>query len=304
MRAWEKEVGKEESGKSLEKLLLGEGFTKKEISRMKFRENGMTVDGRKCRSTEILKEGQKIVLSLDDEYVKEYAHGEDLTQIKICYEDADLLILDKESGISAHPGRGHYGDSLGGQAAAYMRAKGENNHLRLIGRLDKDTSGAVVFAKNQTAAARLWKQREEGVFRKTYQALVHGEFESKNGKILLPLETVPDEKNRMRVSKEGNGLDAQTIYKVKEVYRAGEEKVSLVECTLLTGRTHQIRVHMAAMGHPVLGDPFYGRADGVKRLCLHAGKVKLRQPFSGKDICIEIFSPFCQLDLDYLGRSL
>lgn len=304
MRIWEKEVGKAESGKSLEKLLREEGFTKKEISRMKFREKGMTVDGRKCRSTEIVKEGQKIVLFLDDEHVNEYPRGEGLPQIKICYEDADILILDKESGISSHPGRGHYGDSLGGQAAAYLHAKGENNRLRLIGRLDKDTSGAVVFAKNQAAAARLWKQRDEGVFQKTYQALVHGELENKTGEILLPMEAVPDQKNRMRVSKEGTGLAAQTFYKVKEVYDAGKEKISLVECTLGTGRTHQIRVHMAAIGHPVLGDPFYGCQDEVKRLCLHAEKVKLRQPFYGKDICVEIFSPFCQLDLDYLGRSL
>ncbi|MDO4305319.1 MAG: RluA family pseudouridine synthase [Eubacteriales bacterium] len=300
MRTWEKRSAKEDAGKTLEKFLRESGFSRKEISRLKFRQQGMTVDGHPCRSTEILKEGQRISLRLDDDTAAEYAVRKDLPEISICYEDRDLLILDKPSGISCHPGRGHFDDSLGSQAASYLRAKGEGNTLRLIGRLDKDTSGAVVFAKNQAASARLWKQREDGSFHKTYTALVHGILEPAEGRISVPLEAVPGVKNRMRTAEEGKG--AVTCYRTRKVCHASGRQVSFVECTLETGRTHQIRVHMASLGHPVLGDPFYGQPDGMPRLCLHAEKVELRQPFTGEDIQIQIFSPFCQLDLDYFSR--
>lgn len=292
MRDWEKRITKEDSGKTIEKLLRESGFSKKEISRLKFRQGGMTVDGQKVRSTEILKEGQLVSLRLDDDKKKDYGVLENRPEISICYEDQDLLILDKPSGMSCHPGRGHFSDNLGAYVAAYLREKGEENALRLVGRLDKDTSGAVVFAKNQTAAARLWKQREEGTFHKIYTALVHGILKPREGKISVPLEPVPGVKNRMRAAEEGKGTRAVTFYRTKRIYDTDTEKISLVECTLETGRTHQIRVHMASLGHPVLGDPFYGKIDSAKRLCLHSEKVVLRQPFTGEFICVQIFSPF------------
>lgn len=304
MRTWERMTAKEDAGKSLEQILREWGFSKKEISRLKFRKNGMRVDGQQCRSTKRLDAGQQIILNMDDDTVTEYAVREDYPDIHICYEDEDLLILDKPSGICCHPGRGHFDDSLGGWAASYLRSIGEGTTLRLVGRLDKDTSGAVVFAKNQAASARLWKQREDGIFHKTYTALVHGSLKLKEGEIDFPLEPIPGVKNRMRAAAEGSGAPARTFYRTIKACYAGGRQVSLVECTLETGRTHQIRVHMAALGHPVLGDLYYGLPDGVPRLCLHAGKVALRQPFTGEDICVEIFSPFCQLDLDYLCRRL
>ncbi len=292
MTVWEKRTVKEDSGKTLEKFLRESGFSKKEISRLKFRREGIKVDGKQMRSTEILKEGQRICLRLDDDVKTDYAVRRDLPKSHICYEDRDILILNKPSGISCHPGRGHFDDSLGAQAVSYLRAKGEENALRLVGRLDKDTSGAVVFAKNQAAAARLWKQRERGTFHKTYMALIHGILENGEGKITFPLERVPGEKNRMRAAEQGKGVSAVTFYRTIHIFDTDTEKISLVECTLETGRTHQIRVHMACLGHPIIGDPFYGWEDRAKCLCLHAGKVVLRQPFSGESICIQIFSPF------------
>lgn len=313
MRKWEKTVTPEDAGKTLEKFLKENCFSKKEISRLKFKSCGMTVDGIQCRSTSVLEEGQKVVLHLEDEKIsvkKEYRICENLPPLKICYEDADMLILDKPSGMSCHPGRGHYHDSLGGQAAAYLASKGEACTLRLIGRLDKDTSGAVIYAKNQTAAARLWEQRRNGQFHKTYCALIHGTLYPEIGEISLSLEKVPGVQNRMRAAEEGRGVSARTFYRTRKVFCRTEDtrenckEISLVEFTLETGRTHQIRVHMASVGHPVLGDPFYGRPDGVKRLCLHAENVELRQPFTNADICLQIFFPFCQIDLDYFERSL
>lgn len=302
MREWKEVVTDRDHGKTVESFLKEHGFSKKEISRLKFKESGMTVNGIQCRSTQVLEEGQEIRLHLSDgtDHLKQYGCLEEQIPLRICYEDGDLLILDKPSGVSCHPGRGHYQDSLGGQAMAYLASRGEACTLRLIGRLDKDTSGIVVYAKNQPAAARLWKQREDGSFHKTYYALVHGILSPKDGEINLPLEEVPGIQNRMQPAEKGKGLLARTFYRTKKVF----SDYSLVECKLDTGRTHQIRVHMAFVGHPVLGDPFYGQNDGVRRLCLHAGKVVLRQPFTGNDICLQIFSPFCQIDLDYFERSL
>lgn len=308
MRQWKKKVTNREAGRSLQQILRTEGFTKKEISRLKFRESGMTVDGIPCRSTQILSEGQEIILNLGVEAPEASAEAAASgavcggTSLHICYEDADILIADKPSGLSCHTGRGHYHENLGRQIEAYCAAKGGHGAVRLIGRLDKDTSGAMVAAKNQIASARLWKQRETGIFQKKYLALVHGRLEQKTFVISLPIGEAC-RKNRMQVA--ADGKKAVTSCSVlrefvhneeKEIWEevrnesetAGREIISLVECTLMTGRTHQIRVHMAAIGHPVLGDSFYGIADGCSRLCLHAGMISLMQPFTGEKIEVQI----------------
>lgn len=300
MRMWKKTVTEQESGKKLEQVLQDAGFSKKEISRLKFRENGMRVAGRRCRSTEIISAGQEIVLCLEDAEqapeiqpvtcetacpVEEKENGlREVPALSICYEDEDLLIADKPSGLSCHPGKGHYQINLGRQIQEYCLKKGENREIRLVGRLDKDTSGGVVFAKHQTAAARLWKQREKGIFVKKYRVLVHGCPNEEQGVISLPIRSIPGEKNRMCAAPDGKR--AVTYYRV--LRKLEREKAALLECTLETGRTHQIRVHMAAMGHPVFGDAFYGKRDIAERLCLHAGYLSLKQPFTGKQIEIEI----------------
>lgn len=314
MRQWEKKITEAEAGLTLEQLLRGEGFSKKEISRLKFKKDGLTVDKKQCRSTERLHEGQMVAVRLGN-WDKNRKESRDasasensawkLTADDICYEDADLLIVHKPSGISCHPGRGHFADNLGTQIQAYCCRKGEAAEIRLIGRLDKDTSGGVVFARNQIAAARLWKQRENGSFRKTYEVLVHGHFPEMEGTIDRPIRAVPGEKNRMQVAEADEGLHAVTHYIVRKQYvqkngrwtEATEDMIlpdiqepiiSLLQCRLKTGRTHQIRVHMASIGHPVLGDAFYGINDDAKRLCLHAGEIVLKQPFNGRRIEVHI----------------
>lgn len=308
MRQWKKKVTHGEAGRTLEQLLRAEGFTKKEISRLKFQKNGMTVNGTQCRSTQVLSCGQEIRLNFMEEgRTAAVAETEDpavcgLPSLCILYEDADLLIVNKPSGLPCHPGRGHYCDHLGYQVQRYCAANGEAGTVRMIGRLDKDTSGAVVFAKHQIASAKLWKQRESGILQKKYLALVHGSPEQTSFTISLPIGNA-EEKNRMKISE--SGKHAVTECKVlKEFIRGsreegwreqqrGKEKetdavISLVQCSLQTGRTHQIRVHMAAVGHPVLGDPFYGILDEAVRLCLHAERISLIQPFTGKKIEIQI----------------
>ena len=292
MRKWTKIVTELESGKTLEQILKLSGFTRKEISRLKFKNPGMMVNGEKCRSTVILDEGQEIMFFLDDESSEaDYLHetGREIHEtykLDILYEDEDLIIVSKPSGMSCHPGRAHYHENLGSLVVTYCKEKGEKILIRQIGRLDKDTSGAVVFAKNRNAAARLWEQRKNGIFYKKYYVLVHGNMKEKEGMIAEPMEPVPDEKNRMRTCEEG--VQALTKYVVLQQYKIDGEEFSLLKCSLETGRTHQIRVHMASIGHPVAGDRFYGMEDGIKRLCLHAGEVELVQPYTQQKIYVEI----------------
>ena len=186
--------------------------------------------------------------------------------------------------MSCHPGPGHYLDNLGSMAMAYCQEKGEEYPIRQIGRLDKDTSGIVVFAKDKVTAARLWQQRREGTLQKTYYAVVHGRLRPAEGIIDSPMGKVPGEKNKMCVCP--GAMSAITNYRVIREENYEGKELSVVECTLVTGRTHQIRVHMASLGHPLFGDRIYGIPDGAPGLCLHAGKIRLLQPFTGKEINI------------------
>lgn len=298
IRKWEHTVLPEEAGKTLEQILKLHGFSKKEISRLKFRPCGMTVNGVQRRSTDIPEAGENIVLRLEDRVLMESIREkydassekcEDFSEeceahisSLVLYEDADLIIADKPSGLSCHPGKGHYRENLGSILSSHCLSRGEHCRIRLIGRLDLDTSGAVVFAKNQIAAARLWNQRESGKFQKYYLTLLQGTLKQEEGTINLPIGPRKGEKNRMEIQKEGQR--AVTHYRVLDYIQYHGMPVTLAECHLETGRTHQIRVHMSALGHSVLGDPFYGLPDGEERLALHAYRVSLFQPFSGQPI--------------------
>lgn len=278
-----------DEGKTLEEILRAAGFSRKEISRQKFIPDGIILDGEKCRVTAKVHTGQLVTLNFREKEeekvsVPENEKSGQETGISILYEDDCLLIVEKPSGLSCHPGPGHYLDNLGSMAMAYCQEKGEEYPIRQIGRLDKDTSGIVVFAKDKVTAARLWQQRREGTLQKTYYAVVHGRLRPAEGIIDSPMGKVPGEKNKMCVCP--GAMSAITNYRVIREENYEGKELSVVECTLVTGRTHQIRVHMASLGHPLLGDRIYGIPDGAPGLCLHAGKIRLLQPFTGKEINI------------------
>lgn len=278
-----------DEGKTLEEILRAAGFSRKEISRQKFIPDGITLDGEKCRVTVKVHTGQLVTLNFREKEeekvsVPENEKNGQETGISILYEDDCLLIVEKPSGLSCHPGPGHYLDNLGSMAMAYCQEKGEEYPIRQIGRLDKDTSGIVVFAKDKVTAARLWQQRREGTLQKTYYAVVHGRLRPAEGIIDSPMGKVPGEKNKMCVCP--GAMSAITNYRVIREENYEGKELSVVECTLVTGRTHQIRVHMASLGHPLFGDRIYGIPDGAPGLCLHAGKIRLLQPFTGKEINI------------------
>lgn len=224
-----------------------------------------------------------------------------LPELEILYEDQDILAVNKPSGLVTHPSGSHYSDSLSNQVAAYFRSKDEPTKVRSIGRLDKETSGILLFARNQTAAARLQKQRENGISEKTYLAAVSGSMlEDTDGTfhaITTPLAPDPDNRLKMVISP-GSSLPgskpAVTLYSVLKSTAPGSRiSASLVMLRLKTGRTHQIRVHMASLGHPLLGDSLYHLSDTTNlfsRAALHAWKLKFHPPFPAGETTSGILS--------------
>ena len=224
-----------------------------------------------------------------------------LPELEILYEDQDILAVNKPAGLVTHPSGSHYSDSLSNQVAAYFRSKDEPTKVRSIGRLDKETSGILLFARNQTAAARLQKQRENGISEKTYLAAVSGSMlEDTDGTfhaITTPLAPEPDNRLKMVISP-GSSLPgskpAVTLYSVLKSTAPGSRiSASLVMLCLKTGRTHQIRVHMASLGHPLLGDSLYHLSDTTNlfsRAALHAWKLKFHPPFPAGETTSGILS--------------
>lgn len=224
-----------------------------------------------------------------------------LPELEILYEDQDILAVNKPAELVTHPSGSHYSDSLSNQVAAYFRSKDEPTKVRSIGRLDKETSGILLFARNQTAAARLQKQRENGISEKTYLAAVSGSMlEDTDGTfhaITTPLAPDPDNRLKMVISP-GSSLPgskpAVTLYSVLKSTAPGSRiSASLVMLRLKTGRTHQIRVHMASLGHPLLGDSLYHLSDTTNlfsRAALHAWKLKFHPPFPAGETTSGILS--------------
>ena len=211
-----------------------------------------------------------------------------VTMPDILYEDRDVLAVWKPHGIILHPSHGHHGDTLMDRMQERLAQRdgleAADVPLYSIGRLDSDTSGIVVFARNQVAAQRLWQQRMDGRFQKQYLAKCEGHFPEKTDEeqcISQPIAPVPGELNRMRVDPAGK--HAVTYCRI---WREMENETWLL-VHLGTGRTHQIRVHMAWMGYPLVGDSLYGNGKaGETCAALTACSAVFFQPFTGKRIML------------------
>lgn len=299
-RRLSRQVSAEEGG-----MILGEflrqrmGLTRKEISKAKFRDEGICVDGRQRKVNAVLQAGQYVEVLLDsgDKVSAQLRASE--RGMEILYEDGDVIVLNKPAGLSVHPAgrKGFEGDTLANRLAFYLRGKGEDCVIRIFGRLDRDTSGVVLAAKNQAAAARLERQREAGTLHKTYLAVCLGVPREPAGEIEVPL--APDSGDRRRMQVSPDGKPARTRYEVLKIWNIRGQDCALVRLRLDTGRMHQIRVHMAYIGCPLLGDPLYGgSADGeqcsgkkqeeiISRTALHAAQLHFCQPFGGEEIRVD-----------------
>lgn len=275
-------------GKPLEKLMREYmGLTQKQIRSAKFRDNGICLNGIRQRITALGKAGDWLSVCLEEEKKDTGKVVPVKGTLEILYEDEDIIAVNKPGGIPSHPGRGHYRDSLANLLAGYLKEKETCALLRPVGRLDRDTSGVMVFGKNRAAAARLFSQKEQGIFEKEYLALVRGKIRQKEGVIEAPIGNLPGHKLKMQVSEMGK--PAFTRYMLQKEY--GD--YSLLRCRILTGRTHQIRVHLSWIGYPIVGDILYGNGEESlsRGLALHCEKAVFVQPFTGVEISVRAAVP-------------
>ena len=212
--------------------------------------------------------------------------------LNIAYEDDDLLVINKPKGLVVHPAEGHQNDTLvSGLLYAYGKQglSDVNGELRpgIVHRIDKDTSGLLAIAKNNVAHSVLASQLKDHTMARTYEAIVCGSFREDSGTVDAPIGRHPSDRKKMCVT-ERNSKPAVTHWEVVSRYRG----YTHIRCRLETGRTHQIRVHMAHIGHPILGDTVYGHKKpelGQSTQVLHAGALCFRHPRDGRPVMV--FAP-------------
>jgi 23S rRNA pseudouridine1911/1915/1917 synthase len=221
--------------------------------------------------------------------------------IKILYEDDDLLVIDKPAGLTVHPAPGHPSHTLVNAVLSHLsEIEEEGNVIRpgIVHRLDKDTSGLMLVAKNNVALANLSDQFKSRSVKKVYITLVKGIIKPEKGVIDAPIGRDSGDRKKMAVTGESRGRQARTNYRVLRYVG----KNSLLEITPETGRTHQIRVHLAAIGYPVFGDITYGKKSAfLNRQFLHAHRIGFHLPSSGK--FVEFESPLPE-DLEKALKEL
>lgn len=225
----------------------------------------------------IVNKGDKIKINLDFEEVNDNIISTKM-KLDILYEDDSIIALNKPPFTPVHPSLNHYEDSLSNGLKYYFDSLGLKKKIRPINRLDKDTSGIVLFAKNEYVQDKLTNYTKE------YMAIVEGKI-TEDGIIDSPISR----KNESIIERcvDINGDKALTEYHVINNFNIDDQELTLVKCILHTGRTHQIRVHMASINHPILGDTLYGKASNlINRQALHAYKVKFKHPITKEVIDI------------------
>lgn len=258
------------------------------LRRVKWLEDGVTVDGARVSVRCRVAEGQTLSVRLTDpapppgQSPVVPAEG----PLDVVFEDADLIVLNKAPGVPVHPGHGHLNDTLGNYLMWRYRQAGDESGFHPVHRLDRGTSGLVAVAKHAHAQEKLKNQLHTGAFRRVYLAVCDGAPPGPSGTIDAPIGPA-DGSPAARQVRPG-GKPARTHYRVLQAFGSR----SLVELELDTGRTHQIRVHMAYIGCPLAGDFLYGRPDPlIARPALHSARLELAHPITGERLAFSIPLP-------------
>jgi 23S rRNA pseudouridine1911/1915/1917 synthase len=265
---------------------LLENMSRSQIQKL-IDENHITVNDKNIKSNYKIKAKDKINIEIPKPKALEI-EAEDI-DIEILYEDEDLAIINKPQGMVVHPAAGNFSGTLvNALLSRCQNLSGINGVIRpgIVHRIDKDTSGVLVIAKNDMAHRSLAEQIKEHTVKRAYVALVEGIIKQDNGTVDMPIGRHPVERKKMAIIK--NGRNAVTHFTVMERFK----NTTLIEARLETGRTHQIRVHMAYLGHPLVGDPVYGYKKQKYNLMgqvLHAKTLGFIHPRTGK--YVEFSSP-------------
>lgn len=274
----------DESGKRLDAYLAeNTELTRTRIQQL-IKEENIKVNDKKTKSSYKIETGDTIEVFIPEK--KEIDLVPQNISINILYEDNDIAVINKKAGLVIHPSHGHESGTLVNAIMFHIKdLSGINGEIRpgIVHRLDKDTSGLVIIAKNDKAHNRLSEMFKNKEINKTYLAIVKGSLGRDKGSLETQMGRDPKDRKKMSVLKTG-GKTAITNYEVLDK----NEKFSLVRVNIETGRTHQIRVHMKYLGYPILGDSVYGKeSKSVKRQMLHAYKLEFLHPVTGKEMIIK-----------------
>lgn len=275
-------VAAEDGGMRIDKYLsmYCEELSRSYLQKL-LKEQEVLVNEKAVKSNYKVSPGETVQLSLP-EAVEPEIEAEEM-DLDILYEDEDIILINKPKGMVVHPAAGHYSGTLVNGLMAHCRdsLSGINGVMRpgIVHRIDMDTTGVIIVCKNDMAHNSIAEQLKEHSITRKYYAVVHGVLKADEGTINAPIGRHPVDRKKMSIN-EKNGREAVTHYRVLERFK----QFTYVECQLETGRTHQIRVHMASAGHPILGDQVYGPAKSPFRLngqTLHAGILGIIHPKSG-----------------------
>ncbi|PTM57495.1 23S rRNA pseudouridine1911/1915/1917 synthase [Desmospora activa DSM 45169] len=264
-------VKKEEEGKMLRQVLQQRFRFSRRLLRRLRESQGVTVNGRVVYFTSRVTEGDAIQVIMPQD--PEPAIPPQELSLRIVFEDDDLIVLDKEPGQVVHPTKDYRDYTLANGLVYHWRQRGEQRQARPVTRLDKDTSGLIVFAKHAYAHAFLAKEMGKRRYRRQYLAMVRGEWLQEEGVIDAPIDRSPEEPHKRMVREDG--VEAITHFQVERRLKGA----TLLRLELETGRTHQIRVHLSHRGFPIIGDTLYGGQDAtIARQALHAARLCLFHP--------------------------
>jgi len=276
MSILEKKVIKIEEGTKIREYLKVELGLSTRLIRSASIDKRIFVNDEVVKMNHILNSGEIIKIDLAKDESQDIAPEK--IDIDIIYEDEDILVVNKKPFMVVHPTKSYQSGTLANGVINYFIESNQNCIVRLVSRLDMNTSGLIIIAKNQFSHGMLSKEMNENKVEKRYLAIVHGNLEKDSGTIDLPIYKPEGIENGIRRVIDERGQKSVTHYKVIESF----EDASLVECQLETGRTHQIRVHLSNIGHPIYGDTLYGDGEEeeelIKRQALHAYALDFKSP--------------------------